>query len=587
MKLSYSYKRWSTKSQTDRDSGVRQTNSAVSWMKEFGTPLGYILSDETFTDEGKSGYKGKHIAVDDEGVATGNLMKFIQSVQSGKIKRDSILLIDEISRFSRLQPSEAVPLFMNVINSGIGLVFTGGYDKRIITKELINKDGYLLPSIITDMIRVYRESEEKGRKVRLAKQTMNDNHKKGIVQRNNLPKYFSFVSDNPYNPKCNVGKYVHNDRTHIVADIVKDVIAGKSLYSIAKDMNEKKIKTFKGSEWSGNGINKILRNRLLIGEYKGIKKFVPRIVEDADFNKVQSILNNNTFNAGKVGQMINIFRGVCFCSDCGKPMSVMASSYNGNNYRYLRCSSVSAAKKGCSNRKAILLNEMERDFFIEYLFKTPTQLLNDGDNEEVKELKQSITVNTIKLQAVKAQIDKLVVILETVELDELKEKSSKLRIERDRLMTDIDKSNLTLSTVQDSPNTFVNLQKLVLNCIYSQNEFNELIMKDGISPLEWAKTSTRNKINFTQLQRVKEQIQESLNDNYVREGIRVMLPSLVGKIKVNTTEQFFTVLNRMGKVVFKSKQYQSKRNCSDTWKASIKNYTTRKVNGKVIELKRK
>jgi len=150
MKTAYSYRRWSTASQSDRDSGIRQSNSAKRWMDDFGTSLGYILSEAKFTDAGKSGYKGKHIAKDESGQAKGDLMRFIQSVEEGTISRDSILLIDEISRFSRLPLSIAVPLFMDVLNSGIGLVFTSSFDKRIITAQLINSDGYLLPSLVSD-----------------------------------------------------------------------------------------------------------------------------------------------------------------------------------------------------------------------------------------------------------------------------------------------------------------------------------------------------------------------------------------------------------------------------------------------------
>ncbi len=75
-------------------------------MKEHGAALGYVLSSEAFTDANKSALKGKHIAKDENGVAKGELARFIQCVEQGNIANDSILLIDEISRFSRLRLSQ-------------------------------------------------------------------------------------------------------------------------------------------------------------------------------------------------------------------------------------------------------------------------------------------------------------------------------------------------------------------------------------------------------------------------------------------------------------------------------------------------
>lgn len=576
MKLAFSYKRWSTKSQTDKDSSIRQANSANAWMKEHGTALGYVLSSEKFTDDGKSGYKGKHIAKDDNGVAKGELMRFIQRVESGNIPTDSILLIDEISRFSRLPLSEAVPLFMHVINSGIGLVFTGGYDKRIITKELINNDSYLLPSIVTDLFRMNRESVEKGRKIKAAKQTMLEDIKKGVVYRNNLPKYFSFVSDVPSNPKCRTGKYVHNKLTEVLKELIGMFVAGKAMYSIAATLNHRKVKTFKGSEWSGNGINKILRNRILMGEYKGVKNYVEPIISDREFDKIQAMLDRNVFNKGKAGELINIFRGVCFCSECGSAMSIMSTKFNGESYKYLRCSSITRGKIGCSNRKSLPLPAMEFEFFYNFLCKNPKQLIDETESRELKELKSHIHKNELKLTSLTSNINKLIELSDTVDIAELKTQLGKLNKERDGVKQTIDDLGVRISNVEDAPDTYVNLRKLILDTADSQSAFNDLVMADSFTAEEWSKTSSANKKNFTQLQRAKEQIVQSLQDNYAREGIRIMLPPLIGKITVDGSKGQFYVFNRMNKMIFQSTPHIREYNSSDKWVKGVKDYWARK-----------
>ena len=564
MKLAFSYRRWSTESQTDRDSGIRQTNSAKKWIETHGTALGYVLSNDTFTDAGKSGFKGKNIAVDEYGVAKGELIRFIQSVESGKIPRNSILLIDEISRFSRLPLSKAVPLFMEVVNAGIGLVFTSSYDKRVITAELINNEAFLLPSIVSDMFRVNKESEEKGKKVRAAKQTLFSNIKSGIIQRNNLPSYFTFI---PNEGSKSIGVYVHNEKTALVKELATMFLGGMSLYSIAGHFNTKGIKSIKGKEWSGNSVSHILKNRLLIGEYKGVKNFVPPVITVAEFNKIQTRLDNNNFH-GQTGEVINIFRGICFCPECNRSMSVMASKYKDSSYRYLRCSGSAIKGVKCSNRMAFRLEEMERDFFTQFLFKSPTQLLNEGDNKEAKQIQDNIAANTVKLNKVSRRIANLVS-MDMDNVDEIKLELSKLNAERDTLKDTIDRLNRDLANIQDAPDNFADLKKLLSDVKTKQTAFDKLITKDTVDAVEWSKVSSENKKTYTEYCRIRENISETLKDNYVREGIRIMLPPLIGKITVDTKEGRFSVWNRMGKLIFKSDKYQSNRNCSPKWLAAM------------------
>jgi hypothetical protein len=564
VKTAYSYVRWSTVSQGEsgRDSQTRQTTSAKRWIQEHGNGE-YVLSDEVFIDAGKSAFKGKNIAKDEFGRAKGELQRFIQLVEDGKIKRDSILLIDDFSRFSRLEPFKSLKLFTDVIESGIGLVFTGSYEKRIINADLINKEGNVLQFIIGELIRSYMESAERGRKIKAAKQSLFTNIKNGVVQRNNLPKYFTFV---PNPGQKSIGKYIHNDRTPIVNELVKMFLAGKSLYAIADSLNERKVKTFKGYSWSGNGVNKILRNRLLIGEYKGVKNFVPKIIDADEFNKVQNILNQNKFNRGQKGTIINIFRGVCFCADpnCGKSMTV-AAQYKINGvtlktpYRYLKCSA-QGKHCGCKNRGSFRLADMEDEFFTEFLFKNPSQLINDGDSKELNELNKAISTAQTRLNKLNSEIKVLVTLDAAVKgVDELKEQLTKLNKQRDTVKGELDNLNSQKLNVQDSPHDFTDLKGLLLSAKQEKkpNEtFADLVAE--------AKTISKHLTNYLL------EVRKSLQDEFVREGVRVMLPSLIGKITIDTNKGQFFVFNRMGKMVYESFVYESNRNNTEKWLSSLK-----------------
>ncbi len=563
MKTAYSYKRWSTKSQTDGDSDTRQTNSANKWMKEHGAGLGYVLSSESFTDADKSAHKGAHIALDENGVAKGELARFIQSVEQGKIASDSILLIDEFSRFSRLKRSQSLNLLTTILNSGIGLVFCGTSDKRIITNTLIDEDDGILYSLIGEMTRAYRESEEKGRKIRQAKESMRAGIQSGIVYRNNLPKFFTFVSDNPANPKCRTGKYVHNKLTERLQELIEMFLAGKAMYAIAAEFNKRGERTFKGGEWSGNGINKVLRNRILMGEYKGVKNYVKPVVDESTFNKIQNILNRNTYNKGKKGELVNIFRGICFC-ECGHAMSIMSTEFKGQKYTYLRCASLTRGKIGCPYKSSISLPQMELEFILKFLAQDPWKLVNGEDDKEIKALQKQITEKTTRLNQLTESIQKILAWTDGLGVAEGRAEIAKLAQERDEIKDALDNLNLRISSIQDIPKDNEKLNALLYPHDLPSNVFLRTVhFGEGENGADKVTDVTTDSAEYLEM---------FISDNEWREKLRTVLPSLIGKITVNTKKGQFFVHNRMGKVTYKSTPQVRKHNSSDRWVKGVQDY---------------
>jgi len=114
MKTAYSYTRFSTPEQKKGASAGRQVDAAVDWCKRNG----YVLAEQRFLDEGKSAFKGKNIQ------GEGDLKRFLSLVENGKIKPGSVLVMESFDRLSRLPPLKAFSLFVDIINAGIGVVFT-------------------------------------------------------------------------------------------------------------------------------------------------------------------------------------------------------------------------------------------------------------------------------------------------------------------------------------------------------------------------------------------------------------------------------------------------------------------------------
>ncbi len=156
MKIAYSYTRFSSTKQKKGDSVRRQIQAAKEWCKQNG----YALSEDQFRDEGKSAFKGKNL----EG--EGDLRRFISLIEEGKIKRGSVLILESFDRLSRLKPIKAVALFLDIINSGIGMVFTMTFDKRLLTEKTIDDEGYILYAIVGEAQRSHNESKYKSGRVK-------------------------------------------------------------------------------------------------------------------------------------------------------------------------------------------------------------------------------------------------------------------------------------------------------------------------------------------------------------------------------------------------------------------------------------
>jgi Recombinase/Recombinase zinc beta ribbon domain len=161
--------------------------------------------------------------------------------------------------------------------------------------------------------------------------------------------------------------------------MVKDFLAGNSLHSIAKRFNDEGVKTFRrGFEWDANSCRAILRNTVLIGEFLGNKKFCEPIISREDFDTIKARLAKNVWGRkGREGEnLVNIFRGLAFCSECGKTMhqaymkicSRTQKPY-AQPYRYLRCPS-STRGQHCSNRQYMKALEVEAEFFVNFLMKS-------------------------------------------------------------------------------------------------------------------------------------------------------------------------------------------------------------------------
>ena len=99
---------------------------------------------------------------------------------------------------------------------------------------------------------------------------------------------------------------------------------------------------------STTSMARILRNRVYIGEFRGIEGFCTPIIGKEEFDRAQALIRHHAYTPSKhKGEYI--FSGLCRCADCGKTMRGLCPD---DKYFMYQC------KSGCHN--TITQREVER-----------------------------------------------------------------------------------------------------------------------------------------------------------------------------------------------------------------------------------
>lgn len=452
----YSYIRFSSPEQEKGDSLRRQLEQAKNYCKKKGLILDESLN---MTDKGLSAYKGLHRT-------KGALGVFLNLVESGKIEKGSVLIVENLDRLSREKVHEAFNQFSSIINAGIKLVTL--QDGMEYDQKSIEKNWTQLIISITYMARAHEESLVKSK--RLSEAWVNKRKKASngeILLTSKSPDWLEVSEDKKRFIKI-------PEVCKAVELIFQKKLEGKGSYKIQRELNlednvwrPSKSKRNKSGGWRISYINKILRNRAVIGEYqphryittqdeKGknkrkrvpegepIQDYYPKIIDEGLFYQVQQILDVNSKKDGRGGgrkdKGSNLFSHVIKCGICG---SSMQFEHKGSNLRYLRCDSlkrnnpvlieerlsskvinrligdklnkrpstepIRESKEAICTSKAINYIEFERIFFDYFEELDISKLLPDQDEVKdlIKEKEKQLTANNCSGLDIEKQIENL------------------------------------------------------------------------------------------------------------------------------------------------------------------------------------
>ena len=459
--IAISYTRFSTLEQEKGDSRRRQDQGAKDYAEKHNLTL-----DESheYKDLGISGYKGDN-RID------GALKRLIDLVDKGEIPKGSVLIVEHLDRLSREKVMDALSLFINLIQKGIKIVTL--QDDQEYDISSINNNSNLLSNSIYLMTAAHNESLKKSVRI---KEALEEKREK---LRNNEIKIYS--------AKCPLWVKLSEDKTTFVQIpeaceaikiIFKKRLEGKGSYKIEKELNsdpdiwkppvQGRNKT---GGWRDSYINKILRNRKLIGEYQPhemktktitkngkeeernipvaegdpIKDYYPKVINEGLFYKVQVLIKQNGKFPGNGGgggnkdKGSNLFTHVVKCGICESSMQfvdkgiqyLICDSKRRKNevpitikkdqkqidakiaaklsHRNIPDSKVKTVDMVCT-AKSVRYDEFERIFFKNFDELDITTLLPDEDETTKlkKEKENKISENNFKLNEFESEIKKII-----------------------------------------------------------------------------------------------------------------------------------------------------------------------------------
>lgn len=334
--IPYRYFRVSTAEQAKRGGGLDAQDEAVTKYINNSPDLFDLSNIVTMSDSGLSAYSGKNLS-------EGALGVFVKDVEEGRIKPGSALICYSIDRLSRQNPWIGSKLISTLIEAGIEI--------HSVNEKVVFKQDDPLGAIMSGIFLMRSNNESKikserakdGYKARLKKSIEN-----GTVLTRQMPRWL-FSKDGMY--------AVDPDMKRVIDYSFESYIAGQSTGFIAQELNRRGWQ-YKGTEWRGTFVAKLIRDRRLIGEHiryskqiKGVKRvieetipdFYPEVVDRDTFNLANNMLTAVADNIrgrtrityGDTSVLKNLFSGVIKCGCCYGDTTVVKNSRAGT--MFIRC----------------------------------------------------------------------------------------------------------------------------------------------------------------------------------------------------------------------------------------------------------
>lgn len=290
MPTAFSYARFSHSTQKKGSSLERQQTMVASWLAQ---KPDYTLSELTFQDLGKSGWKGDHIK---EG---GDFAKLLAAVDAGVIKKGDAVLVEAIDRTGRLPVLEMINKIVSpILQAGVSIVTLE--DGTVFTETSLNEGGHIY--ILVGKIQAARQySDNLSRRLTASYDSRRRLAKEGKTPKRTTPVWLTSEGV--------VLKEVA-DQIKLAFELYTSGL-GKAV--IAKRMRESGVAAL--LKTSGPGVEGWLRNEAAIGRWSGSQVYEP--IVDLSLYQLAQIEGEKRRTAPKGKTAAHFYVGLVKCGCCG------------------------------------------------------------------------------------------------------------------------------------------------------------------------------------------------------------------------------------------------------------------------------
>jgi len=395
--IGYSYIRFSRTLQKKGRSRLRQQEAFEKWCAKHGvTPSG-----DTFIDEGKSGYTGDHVG------PKGQLRRFLDLVEAGKIPQGSFLVVESLDRLGRESVERALERFLGILNAGVNIVTLMDNEKVYYAGKTRGAD--LIMSIIV-MERANEESETKSKRSKDNWQTAFElarGPEKRPVGRQ-IPFWLEVVELNELDARGKKKKVFRERPEHVatIRRIFDDSIAGHGIQVTSKRLNADKAKAHRAESWGATSVRDVLENRSVLGEWQPkdgggvIEGYFPQIVTPATWELAHAAMaKRRKGDYTRQASDFQIWTQIGYCAVCGSHMNRISKGVAHGRYRYMACS---AKRRGLCKESATVRADKSEEVFKELLIKVGALGLIQTDAAAIIDAMALVDASLHKEQAIRA-----------------------------------------------------------------------------------------------------------------------------------------------------------------------------------------
>lgn len=382
----YAYQRFSSDAQIGNSSLDRQSKLISSWLNRHPE----CELEEEIVDEGISAYTGKNIS-------DGALGEYFNKLEQGLVQPNSILLVEDFSRFTRQNLKEAEPLLFKLWDHGISFAIA---NRDKIFDPSGRDDIFSRFQLLFEINHAFNDSEYRSKKVKGSYVRREENAKQGIVPRMRRPFWLDKKG------KCNQFK-------PIIEDIFALYLSGQGQRNILNAIKEKYPDASFLEKTNASTVMDWISKESAIGMWRGYKVYEAAIDEDTYY--LAQDIRENRKNKNVKPDSVWPLSGLIRCKGCGCGMSIQRS-YNKQKQRYslplLRCSNTQRIGKRspeCTTTGTFPL-VVAHYFYFEYSRRTILERLTKSELNKER-LQQESLLNR-QLTKLKAKLENYQAVIE-------------------------------------------------------------------------------------------------------------------------------------------------------------------------------